>query len=124
MKPDEFKRFLERNESASFRRQNPDLFPVAPVPRTEPQPDAGREPSRAVALQEPRQRRVVCRVRIVAFRKRLCDEDNNVAAQKTLRDCIAQTLMVDDADRRVQWEYLQVKTAGEPGTLVLITENA
>jgi len=49
------------------------------------------------------------------------DADNLIGGFKPLRDAIAATLLhTDDAEKFVEWEYHQVKTAGRTGTSVRI----
>jgi hypothetical protein len=64
----------------------------------------------------------VLRVELVQFRRRLLDPDAVAAATKPLVDAIADTLGVDDADPAVEWEWSQVRTSGEEGVLVKISE--
>jgi hypothetical protein len=64
---------------------------------------------------------VVC-VTIIRFGHKLFDEDNLVAGAKPLRDAVATSLGVDDADPRILWQYAQVTTGGRFGTLVKIDE--
>lgn len=65
---------------------------------------------------------VVWRVALVAHRRRLLDDDNNVASMKPLRDAVAETLGLDDGDRRVSWECGQVRTDGAEGVAVRVEE--
>lgn len=58
---------------------------------------------------------------LVSCRSRELDDDGNVAALKPLRDAIAETLGLDDADKRIRFEYGQVESKSEPGVLVKIT---
>ena len=67
-----------------------------------------------------RKSRVVILVEIIRFGRKELDGDNFVAGAKPIRDCIATSLGVDDADKRIQWDYQQVVTAGQTGTLVRI----
>jgi hypothetical protein len=59
-------------------------------------------------------------VTLIAFRSREYDTDNNVASQKGLRDAIAASLGLDDADRRIKFQYGQIVTRGRQGVLVKI----
>jgi len=63
---------------------------------------------------------VVCRVTCIAVRKRLLDPDSIAFTFKPLTDSIAKTLGVDDADPRIRWEYHQIKTEGQTGSIVKI----
>ena len=59
------------------------------------------------------------RVSIISVRKRLLDGDNLIAGSKWLRDHIAKTLERDDAEGAgLEFEYSQVLTKGEEGTIV------
>ncbi len=54
-------------------------------------------------------------IKICYVRPRLLDDDNNIAALKHSRDCIADLLIPGlekgqaDSDSRLKWEYLQKK---------------
>jgi len=64
---------------------------------------------------------VAVRVVIIALRQRLLDShDNAKSACKGLIDVIAESLGIDDADPRISWQIEQLKTDGEPGTIVQI----
>ena len=63
----------------------------------------------------------VC-VDIIALCKRDRDDDNVSAGAKHLRDCIAQTLGIDDGDRRIRFKYGCCQTAGPEQTIVRISE--
>lgn len=63
---------------------------------------------------------VAIRVGFIVLRKRLLDSDNHVASLKSLRDEIAVTLGIDDADSRITWHYDQLKTTGRQGVVVTI----
>lgn len=61
---------------------------------------------------------VVLRVTLIRRGKAYLDDDNLAAAFKGLRDAIAESLEIDDADLRVRWFYEQ--QTGKPyGTIVL-----
>lgn len=109
--------------SESFKRLNPQLFgAVAPTHHQKPKRNQrGQSPNR-VLEQVPNG--VAIRVHFVAFRHRLFDDDNNVNSFKQLRDAIAATLGIDDADRRITFECSQVKTDGEQGVVVKIERSA
>lgn len=100
-------------------KRNPDLFRVAE------RVDAGkREPNPVPALVKdaPAKQASGCRVvvRIVSFTGRPLDSDNHQAGCKHLRDTIARTLGIDDGDERIKFEYAQVESLNQKGTLVLI----
>lgn len=68
-----------------------------------------------------RQGSVGYRVLVVACRSSLCDDDNSRAGYKALQDAIAATLGIDDGRRdRISFEYQQITTATDEGTLVKI----
>jgi len=62
----------------------------------------------------------VVAVTLVAFVRRLRDDDNLIGGLKVLRDAVAFSLGVDDADPRVLWQCRQIETRGRVGTLVRI----
>lgn len=89
------------------------------VPERKPDPiqalDGGNAP------RQSRKASVGIRVEIVSFRKRLLDSDNHIAGNKPLRDSIAKSLGLDDGYPLLRWDYQQVRTTGQPGTLVKIS---
>jgi hypothetical protein len=105
--------------SEAFRRLNPHLFGVGAVQGAKPQPGGRDVAARSDAPKEGSPSRVV--VCLVGYRRRILDDDNFVGASKWLRDAIAESLGVDDGDKRLRWEYSQVETRGAEGTAVLIS---
>lgn len=115
---------LPTNPSETTKKLNPHLWgnnrPMAQLQ------GAQRKPAALPPLDRGRKTRqgskgcvVVC---IVGLRRRRpLDSDNFIAGAKPLRDVIASSLCVDDADSRVSWEYGQVRTTGPEGTVVLIS---
>ena len=105
--------------SNALQRLNPDLFRVAG--RVDA---AKREPNPVTALGQdaPAKQASCCRVvvRIVSFTRRAQDSDNHQAGCKHLRDTISRTLGIDDGDERIRFEYAQVESLNQKGTLVLI----
>lgn len=59
-------------------------------------------------------------VSFVCFRARPCDDDNLQFGCKWLRDAIAQSLGIDDGDKRFRWQYGQLQTNGPEGVAVMI----
>lgn len=59
-------------------------------------------------------------ISLISFRRRELDGDNLVAGFKPLRDALADTLGINDADPRIRWQYGQCETRGETGTIVKI----
>ncbi len=80
-----------------------------------------QDPQPALVKDAPSKQRSgpIVAVSIIGVRKRLLDSDNFIGACKHLRDQIAMSLNVDDADPRVDWRYNQIKGMPE-GTIVLI----
>ena len=65
--------------------------------------------------------RVEICITLVQFRRRLLDGHDNLAFScKPLVDAIAQSLRVDDGDKRLSWKYEQLKTTGCEGVAVKI----
>ena len=60
------------------------------------------------------------RVTIIACRRRLQDDQNDVASKKGIQDFIAASLGIDDADPIIRWEYGQIQTNASEGLLVKI----
>ena len=59
-------------------------------------------------------------VSFVCFRSRPCDDDNLQFGCKWLRDAIANSIGIDDGDKRFRWQYHQLKTDGPEGVSVTI----
>ena len=59
-------------------------------------------------------------VTLVAFRHREIDDDACVYSLVPLRDAIAASVGLDDADKRIKFQYSQVVTRGDAGVLVKI----
>ncbi len=127
MEPDEFKRFIKRNESASFKARNPHLFgPLARLEKSERKSDKRGE-SKDSSLERSKDG-VGFRITLLMVRKRLVDGHDNLRwGAKPLVDAITASLgFRDDADPRLAWDYHQVKSDGRQGTIVKIerTEEA
>lgn len=109
--------------SEATKRLNPDIFGVGGLGvakrKHDPQPALDKDAPK----QRPGAGGVVIGVSIISFRRRLLDDDNNIAGNKHLRDCIAESLNLDDADPRITWDYHQIATKGQVGTLVRIQIN-
>ncbi len=105
----------------------------AALVREAPAPEAGgpgveqrhprKRPSRdrrlAVSTPAPPRVRVHLAVRLAPGH--LFDgHDNLRSSLKPLVDAIAETLGVADADSRVEWEYSQAESRGEPGVIVTL----
>lgn len=74
--------------------------------------------SDAPAKQSRRASVVVSLIRV--GKKSLDSHDNLRAGFKPLVDAIAKSIGIDDGDPGIRWQYGQVETAGEPGTIVRI----
>jgi len=61
-----------------------------------------------------------CRVLLISCRHHELDDDSNVYSLKPIRDAIAASFGIDDADGRISWEYGQQLTRGEQGVIVRI----
>lgn len=104
--------------SESFRKLNPHLFPVGAVARAKSEQNAARALDRSGKARKTSPCRLV--ISLVRQSRRKLDSDNLAGSFKPLRDAIAATLRVDDADPRLEWNYEQLTTRGRPGTIVLI----
>jgi hypothetical protein len=94
------------------------IRPVGSVANPERKPD--QRSKGQDSLMETRPAGVRFRVDIISIRRRLVDGDNLQTGAKPLRDSIAHWLRTDDADRFITWEYHQLETRGEEGTIVKI----
>lgn len=98
---------LSRNPLGAPQQRKPESHPV---PALDQKPKARRS----------RQGRLAVVVTLLSCRVRELDSDNLQASFKGLRDAVAKSLGVDDADKRVRWQYGQIESRGEPGTIVMI----
>jgi hypothetical protein len=102
------------------KKLNPKLFSAlaaveSPKRKPDPKPALGKD---LPAQQKGKGRLAVC---IIGFRKRLLDDDNFTSGgNKAIRDAIAQSIGIDDGDPIFDWQYRQVLTSGQEGTLVKI----
>jgi len=112
------------NASESTKRRNPELFGSALDSVATHSPERNKVSALDGRGKERRQRkgRVVILVSIIALRRRLLDEDSAIFALKPLRDAIAASLGIDDADARIAWQYGQQTTKGEQGVIVRIEQ--
>jgi hypothetical protein len=106
--------------SQSTIRRNLDLSSVGAGQAQERKPDPVSALEREPKVLSRSPRRLEVRIAIIRIGPRLLDSDNATYAAKPLRDAIAASLGVDDADPRLEWEYLQIKSSGSPGVLVKI----
>ncbi len=85
--------------------------------KQDPQPALERKPQ----AQHKSASGLAYRVQIISCRNRLCDGDNSGSGgNKALRDAIADWLLIDDGSSQIQFEYAQLHTSGEEGTIVRI----
>lgn len=105
-----------------IRRDNPTVFgPVGRVETNSTKRTAVQALDSRVQKPESGTKGVGIRITLITLRKRLLDKHDAVAyACKPLTDAIAKSLGVDDNDKRLEWEYLQVKTTGTEGVMVKI----
>lgn len=110
------KGFTRQADGSWSKGNNPALGAlVRPVPE--------QPPLRAVAKNhvEPKKgpEAVCVRVTIISCRRRLLDAHDNLPyAHKSIVDAVAESLGMDDRDARIKWEYGQVVTSGDTGTIV------
>lgn len=112
----------ELKVSKSVRKANPHLFGygVGAGKNDQPKPTSVAPLVRRGKTPQVGKGSVGVLVTLIAYRRRLLDDDNNCASFKALRDAVARTLGVDDRDGRVVWRYGQVETRGEEGVVVRI----
>ena len=110
---------IPQNVSEAVRKRNPHLYGVGALEAAKPKP--AEKTLDGVAKKQDRSRTSLeYRVALIARRNRICDDDNNVASFKPLRDAIARSLGVDDGDGRIKFEYSQVETNGAEGCIVSV----
>jgi hypothetical protein len=112
---DLLKKGFRRQPDGSYAR---DYVGAIPASVAKPNPPQALDGHRKGGQKDKGGVRVV--VTIIAVRKRLADDDGVVSSYKSLRDCIAKELGVDDGDKRIRFEYGQVETRGQVGTLIKI----
>lgn len=106
------------SESTIQRNLDPAVCPVATGQR---QQTALRSLEQGIQKRQKGKGCVEVVVSLIACRRRELDDDGNVAACKPLRDAIAETLLLDDGDKRIRFEYSQIETRGPLGVIVKIT---
>lgn len=110
--------------SESTKRRNPHLYSLGGLDSKRPQSDAVQALVGRVQKPASGPQGVALRITCIAFRKRLLDQHDAVAYSfKPLTDAIAFTLGLDDADKRLQWEYHQILTTGRTGVIVMVQET-
>lgn len=115
---DELRRLLPQISQDCLRRS---ARPVGAMGGQERKRDSHAALVRHKPRQPRREGRVAVLVTIIACRNRLCDSDNSgMGGNKALRDSIADSLGADDGSPAIAWQYGQVQTSGEQGTIVLI----
>jgi hypothetical protein len=113
---------LPNNVSESTRRRNPDLYGSGSgLENPELEPNSVPALDQKPKARSGSKRSVVICVAIISCRHRLLDSDNLTGGTKPLRDSIARSLGLDDADDRITWEYHQIKTTGPEQTMVRIS---
>src|SRR6266853_274451 len=91
------------------------------VPHSQHQHDPGKALGHEIRRKEERKAGMGFRVTIVSFREKALDGDNLIAGAKFLRDAIAETIGLDDAEGSgIEWSYGQQLTRGEQGTIIMI----
>lgn len=101
----------------NIKKLNPHLF-VGGVGKPFSQPNLAQALDRS---RKAGKAGAVCLViSLIRFGRRSLDSDNLAGGLKPLRDAIAQTLGVDDGAACIRWEYGQVETQGQQGTMVKI----
>lgn len=111
--------------SRAFKKLNPHYFgvgafqPKIAQSKAEPTLD-GKPPGRQTRGPGLAGSTVKTRVSLTNLRRRLLDSDNLIGGLKPLRDSIARSMMLDDADTVIDWEYGQQVTQGPEGTIVKI----
>ena len=112
-----------KHASADFKRLNPALGGLR---RSEPERGAAPALERQSARKAKGVKRTarggkqLFRVSIISMLRKQRDGDNEQGGLKELRDAIAAWLGCDDVDDVVNWEYDQVITRGQQGTIVKV----
>lgn len=115
--PDELKRLFPHASAGCLAANSP---PVGAVEASQPEPDAASPLVRPGAQRKGRKKSMVVRITLFGIRARILDEDNFVGGCKPLRDAIAASFGVDDADPRIEWRYAQSRVPKPEGVIVMI----
>ncbi len=123
--PEQFKEYAQRRLKQEERTRakicNENNSSVGAIPNPERKRNTAPALDRGAQTITSRRRSVAIRVSITSVRKRILDNDNLIAGSKWLRDQIAETLGLDDAEGSgLTFEYSQVLTRGTEGTIVRI----
>lgn len=108
------------NASESFKKRNPHLYGMDELQAGQPKPASSSSLDRGQPKQIKRAQGVEVRVTLIAHRKRMLDDDNSTASLKWTRDAIANSLGIDDGDKRIVFETHQIETKGCEGVMVKI----
>lgn len=109
--PAEYAEYLRRQRAKADA-------PVVGLERQKSQPDPPGALDRKLARRPRRKASPVVRVTIVSCRRDYLDSDSLGTSHKGLRDEIAAQLGVDDGNPAIEWEYDQILTRGETGTMI------
>jgi hypothetical protein len=107
------------NATESTIRRNLDT-PVCAVASSGGKQAALRPLDKGIQKRQKGKGSVVVVVTLITCRRRELDDDGNVAALKPLRDAIASTIGLDDADKRIRFEYGQIESRSKEGVIVKI----
>jgi hypothetical protein len=112
---------IPKNVSDSVRKRNPHLYPpLGGMAAGQPQQSQVSPLEQLIQKRQKGKGGVAVVVTLIACRRRELDDDGNVASQKPLRDAIANSLGIDDADARIRFEYGQCETRSLRGVIVKI----
>jgi translation initiation factor IF-2 len=117
---------LPTNPNESLRKRNPHIYGVQINPAVRPMVPARKERNEiqtldgGVKISKQSKGDVEIVVALIACRNREIDDDSNVYSLAPLRDAIAASLGLNDADKRIRWAYSQVIHRGTPGVIVKI----
>ena len=116
---------IPQHVSESVKRLNPHLYSngrvLGGLETQKPKPTSSPTLARLPRKLEGGKKGVECVVTLCCHRKRLLDSHDNLRSSiKPLVDAIAKSLLMDDADPRIAWQYHQLKTEGREGVVVTI----
>jgi hypothetical protein len=107
--------------SDSFKKLNPHLcYSACGLETSKPKSTASQTLVSGDKKRKSGKSRVAVIITLIGVGRTELDSDNFVAACKPLRDGIAKTLGINDADKRVQWQYGQIYSKGRRGILVTL----
>ena len=107
------------NEKFKSRLQQ-DAYDFRAVPAKASQPTGAKALVSGHERKKESERGMAIRITFISLRRRLLDPDAIAVSTKYLQDAVCESLGIDDGDRRISFQYEQIKTTGPTGVIVKI----